>query len=69
VVEAEAFFELRYLAGQGRRVGSAAFEHLDGDWTAVRSAEQTVDDLQFATLAVAVVAELGQRAAAAFQVA
>src|SRR5215831_18637689 len=69
MIKTKAFFELGHLAGQGHRVGSAAVEDLDRHRTAVRSAEQTVDDLQFAALAVTVVAVLGQRAAAAFHVA
>ena len=65
----KAFFELGHLAGQGHRVGSTALEDLDGHRTAVCGAEQTVDDLQFAALAVTVVAILGERTAAAFHVA
>src|SRR5438874_13576785 len=37
--------------------------------TALRGAEQAIDDLPFAAFAVTAVAELGKRAAAAFQVA
>ena len=69
MIKTEAFFELGHLAGQRHRVCGAAREHLDGHGTAVRGAEQTVDDLQLASLAVTVVAELGQRAAPAFQIA
>jgi hypothetical protein len=69
VIKTKACFELGHLAAQGHRVCGAAFEHLGGHGTAVPGAEQTIDDLQFAALAVTAVAELGQRAAAAFQIA
>src|SRR5208282_5831988 len=42
-----------------------ALEDLDRDGAAVGCAEQAIDNLQLALLAVAVVAELGERAAAA----
>ena len=54
---------------QRHRIGGVAVEHLDGDRAAVGGAEQAVDDLQRALPAVAAVATLGQRAAAAFHVA
>ena len=69
MIKTKAVFELAHLAGQGHRVSGTAVEDLDRHRTAVRGAEQTVDDLQFAALAVTVVAVLGERAAAAFQVA
>src|SRR5215510_14719005 len=69
MIKTEAFFGLGHLAGQGHRVSGTAVEDLDRHRTAVRGAQQTVDDLQFAALAVTVVAVLGQRAAAAFHVA
>ena len=57
------------MGAEGGRVAGRAFEDLDGHGAAVGRAEQAIDDLQLALLAVAVVAELGERAAAAFHVA
>ena len=57
------------LIGKGHGIGGVAFEHLDGDGATVGRAQEAVDDLQLALLAVAVVAALGQRAAAGFDVA
>ena len=69
MVEAEALLELGDLVAERRGVAGRALEHLDGDRTAIGRAEQAIDDLQLALLAVAIVAELGERAAAAFHVA
>ena len=69
VVDGEAALELGDLVGERHGIGGVALEHLDGDGAAVGRAEKAVDDLQLALLAVAVVAALGQRAAAAFDVA
>jgi hypothetical protein len=69
VVESQALLELGHLARQRHRISRGAFEDRDGHRTAVRSAEQTVDDLQFAAFAVTVVAVLGEPAAPAFRVA
>ena len=69
MVEGEAVLQLGDLIGQGQRIAGVSFEHLDGDRAAVGRAEQAIDDLQLALLAVAAVAALGQRAAAAFHVA
>jgi hypothetical protein len=49
--------------------GGIAVEHLDRHRAAVGGAEQAVDDLQLALLAVPVVAAPGQGAAVAFQIA
>ncbi len=69
MVEVEALLELVDLCGQGFRVGGVAVEDLDGNWAAVRGAEQAVDDLQRALAAVTAVAAFGQRAAASFHIA
>ena len=69
MIETEALLQLDHLTGQGRRISSAACEDFDCHRTAVRSAEQAIDDLQLAAFAVTAVAELGERTAAAFQVA
>ena len=69
MVEAEALFQLSHLAGQRGRIGGAAGEHLDRHRTTVAGAQQAVDDLPFAALAVPAVAELGKRTAAPFHIA
>ena len=69
MVESKAFFEFGHLAGEGRRIGGTAGEHLDRHGTAVGGTEQAIDDLPFAAFAVTAVAELGEWTAAAFQVA
>jgi hypothetical protein len=69
MVEVEALLELLDLRCQRHRIGGVAFEHLDGNRAAIRSAEQTVDNLQRTFPAVAAVATFGERAAAAFHVA
>ena len=56
---------LAIWAAERHRVGGIALEHLDGDRAAVGRAQQAVDDLQLASLAVAIVAEPGELAAAA----
>ena len=48
------------MAGQRVGVGRVALEHLDRHRAALRIAQQAVDDLRKASLAVAVVAELDQ---------
>ena len=65
----EAFLELVDLGRQGARIAGVAVEHLDRHRAAVGGAQQAVDDLQLALLAVAVVAAPGQRAAAALHIA
>ena len=60
VFEREAFFELLDLAGQGRRIGRTACEDIDRHRTAIRIAQQTVNDLRKAPFAVAIVPELNQ---------
>ena len=69
MLKAEALLELVDLRRQRHRIGGVAREHLDGDRTAVRGAEQAVDDLQAAPLAVTAVATFGQRTAASLHVA
>ena len=69
MIESEALLELLDLCGERHRVSGVAVKHLDGNGTAVGSAEQTVDNLQRAFLAVTAVATLGERAAASLQVA
>jgi hypothetical protein len=54
MVEAEALLELGDLAGERGGIAGRALEHLDGDRAAVGRAEQAVDDLQLALLAVAI---------------
>ena len=67
-VEPEAPLELRDLGGSVCVVVQLAREHLDRDRAAPAVAEQPVDDLQRAALAVTRVAELRQRAAAALKI-
>jgi len=55
------------LRRQRHRVGGIAFKYLDRYRTAIGGTQQTVDDLQFALLAVARVAEARQLAASAFK--
>ena len=40
-----ALFELAGLSGQRHRIGGFAVKHLDDNGAAIRSAEQTVDNL------------------------
>ena len=61
--------ELVDLGGERARVGGIALEHLDGDRAAIGGAQQPEDDLQLVPLAVAAVAEPGQLAAAALEIA
>jgi hypothetical protein len=68
-IEVEALLQLLDLWRQGLWIAGVAIEDLDGDWAAVRRAEQAVDDLQRALFAITAVATFGQRAAAAFHVA
>ena len=67
--EGEPLFQLGDLIRHGPGIAGIALEHLDRDRAAVGGAQQAVDDLRLALLAVAVVAALGQRTAAAFDVA
>src|SRR5271167_3913876 len=53
---AEPLLDLGDLTGQRCRVAGGAFEHLDGDRAAVGGAQEAVDDLQLAPLAVAIAA-------------
>ena len=69
MTEAEALLELVDLRRQRRRIAGVALEHLDGDGATVRSAEQAVDDLQRALLAITAVSTFGQRTAASLHVA
>src|SRR5207342_3683210 len=52
-----------------RRVAGIALEHFDRHWAAVWRTHQAVDDLQLALLAVAIVTEPGEFAAAPLQIA
>ena len=69
VGEVEALLELVDLRAEGLRVGDVAREHLDRHRATIGGAEQAIDDLQLALLAVPVVAEARERAAAAFDIA
>ena len=69
MLERETALDLVDLRGERARVGGVALEHFDRHRAAVRRAQQTVDDLQLALLAVAIVAEPGEFAAAPLQVA
>jgi hypothetical protein len=69
MVEAEALLQFGDLVAESGRVAGRSLEDLDGDGTAIGGAEQAIDNLQLSLLAVAIVAALGERAAAAFQVA
>src|SRR6202042_1414294 len=68
-IEVEALPQLLDLWRQGLRIAGVTVEHLNGDRTTIRGAEQAVDDLQGPLLAVTAVATLGQRTAASFHVA
>ena len=67
--EREALLDLVDLRGERARIGGVALEYLDRHRAAVRRAQQAVDDLQLALLAVAVVAALRQFAAAPLHIA
>ena len=69
VLDREALVDLVDLCGERARIGGVALEHLDRHRATVGRAQQAVDDLQLALLAVAVVAEPRQLAAAGLQVA
>ena len=69
MIDGEAALELGDLVGERHGIGGVALEHFDGDGAAVGRAQEAVDDLQLALLAVAVVAAFGQGAAAAFDIA
>jgi len=73
--QAEALPQLVDLDLERARIGGIApglrrgrLEHLDRDRTALFSAQDAEDDLQFMGFAVAAVAKLRQRAAAPFQI-
>ena len=65
----EALLDLVDLRGERPGIGGVALEYLDRHRAAVRRAQQAVDDLQLALLAVAVVAALRQFAAAPLDIA
>jgi hypothetical protein len=67
--ESEARLDLCDLRGERARVGGIALEYFDRHRAAIRGAQQAVDDLQLALLAVAVIAEPGKLAVAPLQVA
>ena len=69
MLQAEALFELVDLRAERVGIGGIAFKHFDRHRTAVRRAQQAVNDLQLALLAVAIVAAFGQLAAAPFDIA
>ena len=69
VIEREALLDLVDLHGERARIGGVALECLNRHRASVGCAQQAVDDLQLALLAVAVVAELGQLAAAHLHIA
>ena len=58
--QAEAFLDLGDLGGERLGIAGVAVEHFDRHRAAVGGAQEAIDDLQLALLAVAVVAELGQ---------
>jgi hypothetical protein len=64
MAEAEALLELVDLRRQRRRIASVAVEDFDCHRTTVRGAEQAVDDLQGALLAITAGSTFGQRTAA-----
>src|ERR1700716_3791425 len=68
-LEREALLDLVDLGRKRARIAGVALEHLDGHRATVGGAQQAVDDLQLALLAVAVVAEPRQLAAAALHIA
>src|SRR5438874_2738769 len=65
----EPLLELVDLGRKRGGVAGIAFEHLDGDRAAVGRAQQAINDLQLAALAVAIVAEPGELAATPLQIA
>ena len=69
VREAKTNLQLVDLDREGFGVAGVAVEYLDRQRTAIRGTEQAVNDLQLAFLAVAVIAALGQRAAAPLDIA
>jgi len=69
MLEGEARLDLVDLRRKGRRVAGIALEHFDRHWAAVWRTHQAVDDLQLALLAVAIVTEPGEFAAAPLQIA
>jgi len=67
--ESEARLDLVDLDGERARIAHGALEHLDRHRATIRRAQKTIDDLQLALLAIAIVAELRQLAAAALEIA
>src|ERR1700738_2635072 len=68
-LEGGGLLDLVDVARKRARIAGVALEHLDGHRATVGGAQQAVDDLQLALLAVAVVAEPRQLAAAALHIA
>ena len=69
MVESEALLQFGDLIGHRLGIAGIAVEHFHRDRTAIGGAQRAIDDLRLALLAVATVAPLGQRAAAAFDIA
>jgi hypothetical protein len=69
LIDAEALAQLRDLRHERLRIGGVALKHRDGNRHAARIGKQSIVDLQLAALAVAVVAQGGQLAGAALEVA
>src|SRR5262245_42311436 len=67
--ELEAAFELGNLRRQCVGIADIAVEHFDRHRAAIGGAEQAIDDLQLARLAVAAIAVLRQWATAALEIA
>jgi hypothetical protein len=67
--EAEAVADFFDLLADGGGVGGVAVEDFDGEGAAARVAKQAEDDLEFAFFAVAAVAEFGERAGGALEIA
>ena len=68
-LQAEAFLQLVDLRGQRLRIARVAFEHLDRHRAAVGGAQQPEDDLRPVGPAVAAVAETGELATPALEIA
>jgi hypothetical protein len=68
VTEAEALLELVDLRCQRRRIPGVTVEHCNGNRTTVGRAQQAVDDLQRALLAITPVSTFCQRTAASLHV-
>ena len=68
VAQPEALFQLGDLGGDGGRIGSIAFQHLDRHGATVRGTQQANDQLRPVAAAVAAVTVAGQGTAAAFEI-